>query len=99
MNTFTRFWRGASPLPRLAVALGALVLSTAACDIDELLNLPDPDVADPRTLADSTALPAFLAGAIGDFSVAFDAAGGDNQVNYSGMLADEWFNSETFPTR
>jgi hypothetical protein len=46
------------------------------------------------------------AGAIGDFSIAYsgdhpDGSGGTGEgvIMYGGLLADEWINSETFPTR
>jgi hypothetical protein len=80
--------------------IAALTLPLAACDIDELLDLPDPDIVDPAVFTDSvTAMNTFRNSAIGAFSVSFDAGGGDNQVNYSGMFADEFINSETFDTR
>ncbi|CAA9343145.1 MAG: hypothetical protein AVDCRST_MAG89-2726 [uncultured Gemmatimonadetes bacterium] len=99
MRNNGRNGRGFKPLPRLAV-IAALTLPLAACDIDELLELPDPDIVDPAVFTDSTtAMNTFRNSAIGAFSVSFDAGGGDNQVNYSGMFADEFINSETFDTR
>lgn len=90
--------RGHRPLPRrLSLAALLVCLPLAACDLDSLLDISDPDVADPGNLNGPTALPAFRAGAIGDFAAAFDAT--DASVTYSGMLADEFINSETFPTR
>lgn len=80
-------------------ATTALVLaSAAACSPDDVLNVDDPDVATPVSLSDKTALPVLRTGAIGDFSVAFDG-GDDNVVTYTGLLADELINAETFPTR
>lgn len=93
------FGKGRLPLPGFLFAAGLLTLSLAACDVDNLLDITDPDILDPNTLSDSTSLPAFVGAAYGEFSDAFDANGGDNQVNYGGMFADEWINSETFPTR
>jgi len=98
MMSFRSSGRGAKPLLFRGLAIAAL-LPLAACDVDELLDLPDPDVANPSTLNDSTALPAYRAATIGDFSLAYDASAGDNIITYSGMLADEFINSETFPTR
>lgn len=98
MNRFKGYGRGFKPLPRLALLAG-MILPLAACDLDELLTITDPDIADPALFSDSTALPAFRAAALGDFSVAYDANAGDNQITYSGMLSDEYVNSETFPTR
>ena len=96
--SFRSSGRGAKPLLFRGLAVAAL-LPLAACDVDELLDLPDPDVANPSTLNDSTALPAYRAATIGDFSLAYDASAGDNLITYTGMLADEFINSETFPTR
>jgi hypothetical protein len=82
---------------RITAVLGVLTLPLAACDVDSLLDIEDPDIVNPNVLADSASLPAFRAAAIGDFSVAYDDD--DSQITYSGMLADEWINSETFDTR
>lgn len=98
MNTYKGYGRGFAPLPRLAL-IAALALPLTACDLDDVLTLEDPDIVDPTLFSDSTALPAFRGAALGDFSVAFDANAGDNQVTYGGMLGDEFINSETFPTR
>ena len=98
MNRFKGYGRGFKPLPRLALLAG-IALPLAACDLDEFLTITDPDIGDPAAFSDSTALPAFRGAALGDFSVAYDANAGDNQITYSGMLADEYINSETFPTR
>lgn len=95
MRSANRFglWRRAL---RAATA-AAVMIPLAACDVDELLDIRDPDVADPVGLEDVTALPAFLAAAIGDVGQAYD--NDDGQITYSGMMADEFVNSETFPTR
>lgn len=66
MKNYGRIGRGFAPLPRLAL-LAALALPLAACDVDELLTINDPDVVDPSLFNDSTALPAFRGGALGDF--------------------------------
>ena len=80
-------------------ATAALILAgAAACSPDSVLNVDDPDVATPGSLADKSALPVLRTGAIGDFAVAFDG-GDDNVVTYTGLLADELLNAETFPTR
>lgn len=97
MQNFRSSGRGTSPLPRLALT-AALLLPLAACDIDNLLDIPDPDVVDPTVFTDARALPAFRAAAFRDFAWAFEN-GQDAQVQYSGMLADEFVNVESFPTR
>lgn len=80
-----------------AAAVLAVMVPLGGCDVDNLLDIRDPDVADPTGLDDVSALPAFLASAIGDVGQAYD--NDDGQITYSGMLADEFINSETFPTR
>jgi hypothetical protein len=78
-----------------AVLLGAVV----GCSPDDILAVDDIDVAQPASVADSTALPAVLAGAIGDFGNAYNGGGDFNQITLAGQLADELYNTETFPTR
>lgn len=80
-------------------ALIALAATLAACHPNDVLQVGDIDVARPQAVADSSALPALLAGAIGDFSVAYNGGGDFNQITLSGELSDELINTETFPTR
>src|SRR5205085_2065137 len=72
------------------------------------LRVTIPDIVTPGQLNDSSALATLRAGAIGDFAVAYtgdhpDGSGGtgasEGVIMYGGLLADEWINSETFPTR
>ena len=85
-------------LARRGATTALILAGAAACSPDSVLNVDDPDVATPISLADRSALPVLRTGAIGDFSVAFDG-GDDNVVTYTGLLADELLNAETFPTR
>jgi hypothetical protein len=56
--------------------MAAAVLFTAtACDLDRLLDVPDPAVATPGSLQSEASLPVLLAGAQGDFQVAFAGSG------------------------
>jgi hypothetical protein len=89
----------------LAVAMAAvLVLVTGwAC---HLLDANTPDVVPSGGLDDPNALPTIRAGAIGDFGIAYTGSGAqgsggttEGQVLASGLLADEWINTETFPDR
>jgi hypothetical protein len=86
---------------RLVLAVG-IVAATAACSLDDLLSVEDPDVATPGSLTGEAALPVLLAGATGDFQLAFS---GDNAgvteglINLGGLLADEFEIAESFPTR
>jgi starch-binding outer membrane protein, SusD/RagB family len=83
---------------RLATAL--LTVAMLGCKTDDLLQVTDPDVARPDALTGVAAIPTLRAGAIGDFGVAFNGSNADvEQVHMSAMIADEFINTETFPTR
>jgi hypothetical protein len=79
------------------LAVGVVALASA-CSLD----INDPDVATPGSLTGEEALPVLLAGALGDFQLAYS---GDNNgvtegmVNLGGLLADEFAIAESFPTR
>jgi hypothetical protein len=80
--------------------LGSIALPLlVACSADQILDVEDIDVASPGSVADPTALPAVLAGALGDFGAAYDGGGDFNQITLAGQLSDELYNTETFPTR
>ena len=77
-----------------------IALGAAACDSEEILNVPDPDVATPESVQDKAALGAVLAGAIGDFTVAYSGPSiTDGQISLSALFTDEFQWAETFPTR
>ena len=85
------------------VAVG-LALAQAGCN--DPLTVKLPDIIPPAALSDSGALATLRAGAIGDFDLAYtgdhpDGSGGNGEgvILYGGLLADEFVNSETFPTR
>ena len=85
------------------VAVG-LTLAQAGCN--DPLTVKLPDIIPPAALSDSAALATLRAGAIGDFDLAYtgdhpDGSGGNGEgvILYGGLLADEFVNSETFPTR
>src|ERR1700681_2609321 len=77
-----------------------LAFSLGACDTKCVLQVTDPDVAKPISLAGDAAIGVVYAGALGDFSLAF---GGntttEGELGYSALLTDEYLNAETFPTR
>ncbi|MGH7719876.1 MAG: hypothetical protein ACREON_13665, partial [Gemmatimonadaceae bacterium] len=96
-----RLRRHARLLRSLALAAG---LTLPACSLDEILSIEDPDAATPASLEGKDALPALLAGAIGDLQVGYAGDGGstgagEGIVNYGGLLADEFISTESFPTR
>jgi len=87
----------------VAVAATTLMLAGGAC---HLLDVTTPDVVPADNLNDPLALPTIRAGAIGDFGLAYTGSGAsgsggtvEGQVLISGLLADEWINTETFPDR
>lgn len=84
----------------LALALVASSAVMTGCDTKKVLAVTDPDVARPPALVGATSLPAYRAGAIGDFGNAYNGGNADvEQVHASGLLTDELMNTETFPTR
>lgn len=89
--------RALAGLGRLASAVALTALM--ACSPDQILEVEDPDVVRPEAVQDSASLPAVLAGAVGNFGVALNGGGDINQVALSGMISDEYINTETFPTR
>lgn len=88
----------------LAIVACALLAPSAGCN--DPLRVDIPDIVPPGALGDTAALATLRAGALGDFSIAFsgdhpDGSGGTGEgvIMYGGLLADEWIDSETFPTR
>jgi len=85
----------------LDVRTAAVLLATvgaASCDTDRLLEVVDPDIVTPADVVGAKGAELYWAGAIGLFAQAFSSGAG-GQVVYSGMLADEFHLSGTFPTR
>lgn len=90
---------------KLLVIVGLASLAPLA-SCNDPLKVTIPDIVQPGQLADSAALGTVRAGVIGDFAIAYtgdhpDGSGGtaEGVIMYGGLLADEWINSETFPTR
>jgi starch-binding outer membrane protein, SusD/RagB family len=93
-------WR----LPRVALLAAGFVISATACDIDRVLQVDDPTVAAPGTVATEEAVPTTLSAALAAFQLAFSGAPGggsyiESQITLSGILSDEFLISESFPTR
>jgi hypothetical protein len=88
------------------LALVGLTLALPQVSCNDPLNVKLPDIVPPGSLSDSASLATLRAGAIGDFDLAYtgdhpDGSGGNGEgvILYGGLLADEFVNSETFPTR
>jgi starch-binding outer membrane protein, SusD/RagB family len=101
---------GGSTLPRRKrlpwmPAAAVLAVSLVGCSTDRILEVEDRETIDPILTRSPDALPAVHAAAIGEFSVGFTGfpgaggGSGDNFILQTGLLADEWIASGTFPTR
>ncbi|HZF67396.1 MAG TPA: hypothetical protein VEZ47_05105 [Gemmatirosa sp.] len=82
-----------------AAALLAAGSAAAACNTDSVLQVRAPDVVEPGALTDTLSLPVFLAGAVGDFQVAYNGNNDLNQITAAGLFTDEFIQTESFPTR
>lgn len=93
------FGRRRRPLPGL-LALGA-ALGIAACDTETLLDVEDPEFASPITLDTPEALPTLIAGAVGDFQVAYSGPGSndDGLLTAVALITDEHYSTDTFQGR
>lgn len=82
----------------------AFALSVGVTACNDPLDFQDPDFVRPDDLAGPEAIPALEAGAVGDFALAFAGApigGGATEgiALATGLMADEFILSGTFPTR
>jgi hypothetical protein len=88
---------------RTAFAVALLsVTGVTACNQEKLLTVPTPDVVRPSDLSSAAALPNAYAATVGDFAIAYAGSARANEeglVNMSGLLSDEFYDAETFPTR
>src|SRR5690348_6337898 len=87
--------------PPGVLAAVVLAFTAVACNPDHILKVDDPDVAQPSQLSGKESLPTQLAGALGDFQVAYSGTGNgpEGLVNIGGLLTDEFEFTESFPTR
>ncbi len=84
---------------RVRVAALAGMLSVTACDLDSVLEVPDPEVASPTSLEGAAGLPVVLAGAKADFQLAFSGGVIEGLSSITGLFTDELHYASTFPTR
>ena len=92
MLTNTTKRRGYAPRLRAVLFGAALLVPAVGCG--DILEVDDPDVTSRDLLTTPEAVPALRAGALGDFTTGYEQL-----INLGGMLGDEFFFSETFPTR
>src|SRR5258708_4998760 len=87
------------------LALVGVTLLVPQVGCNDPLRVTIPDIVQPGRLSGSGDVGTVRAGAIGAFAIAVtgdhpDGSGGtEGVIMYGGLLADEWINSETFPTR
>lgn len=74
--------------------IAVLLLAATGCSIDELLKVNDPDIVTPEQAAGPAAVPATVAGMVGDFQISFG-----NYAIYAALFTDEMILAGTFPTR
>ncbi len=78
-----------------AVALvAALAGGTAACDLDDIMDVDRPGVLTTDELAGPAAIPLTISGIVGDFTEMIDG-----NTLYTGLFTDEFILGGTFPTR
>ena len=92
-----RVTRGTRMSAGIVMALVAVLLT--ACS--SLLDVTDPDLINPGNVNNPDGAIAAYNGAIGDFAFANDGDNGgtEGQILVTGVMTDEYFDSETFPTR
>ena len=88
---------------RLLAALGVASAATAtACNTDRLLTVQRPDIVPIGAVTDKSALPTVYGGVLADFQIGFNGStpgGNEGVVNYSAILGDEFYITDTFDTR
>ncbi|MDQ6769788.1 MAG: hypothetical protein M3Z54_07360 [Gemmatimonadota bacterium] len=87
---------------RLLAALGVVsAVAATACNTDKILTVNRPDIVPITSVTDKTALPTVYGGVLSDFQIGFNgnSAGQGGVVNYSGVLGDEFYITDTFTTR
>lgn len=84
----------------LTVTAAAALIPLSACSTDKVLQVDDPAVATPGSLQTAAAVPTVVAGAIGDFQVAYSGNGlSDAFLPLVGTFTDELRSSDTFTDR
>jgi starch-binding outer membrane protein, SusD/RagB family len=94
--------RGRRLLPASGMIAAFAVITALGCDVDDILQVDDPETATIEDIENPDNLPAVRAHAIGEFQVAYAGRGAaqDNSfILFSGLLTDEYEASGTFPTR
>jgi hypothetical protein len=96
-NEFGRFrW--------LILASLTILLTLGMVSCDDLVDVIDPDIVTPESLNSETGIQTLKAGSLGDFAVAMSGSAAGHGattglITMSGLMADEFDYSGTFPTR
>lgn len=89
-------------MTRTAGLVGVSLLASATIGCSSIFDPSTDDVIDPGNLTSAAAIQTLLNGARRDFALAYVGAGDDSQegiILTAGLVADEFDNSDTFPTR
>ena len=81
-----------------ASAIG-IALAGAACNTDNLVAVQDPATLRPEDLNNLGSVPALVNGALRQFIGGYSGFGDDSFLSASGVISDELYYGDTFPTR
>ena len=95
---FTNIMKSRRGIPRLALA-GALAVSIAGCDTNEIVAVEDPAALRPEEVNNAAAIPALIQGAFRQFVGGYSGFGDDAFLSASAVLSDEMYYGDTFTTR
>ena len=92
---------GRSLARRRGVILAATALALPMNGCKDLLEVKDPEFADPTGLNTAAGVPILIATGLGDFQVGFggDGNGNDSYLTTTALFTDEFNSSDTFTTR
>jgi len=82
----------------------SLLLALGAISCDDIVDVTDPDIVTPESLNSEAGIQTLKAGSLGDFAIAMSGAAAGHGATtgltvMSGLMADEYVYSGTFPTR
>ena len=85
-------------MSKVALALGMLLtIPIAACNVDKLLSVTDPDIINPSDLRSPAGAEAERIGALARLNQA--TSGAESFFLYGGLMGDEWRSGDTFIER
>jgi hypothetical protein len=86
------------------VSLSLLLLALGTISCESIVDVIDPDIVTPESLNSEAGIQTLRAGSLGDFAVAMSGSAAGHGattglITMSGLMADEFDYSGTFPTR